>query len=44
MALRAGSTRRVPENDTTIAYVQADGLVSFISKCHLIRITRTIFL
>lgn len=28
MASRAGTSRRVPENDSTIAYVQADGLVS----------------
>lgn len=27
MASRAGPSRRVPENDSSIAYVQADGLV-----------------
>lgn len=30
MAGRGGTSRRVPENDTTIAYVQADGLVSYM--------------
>lgn len=28
MAGRGGSSRRIPENDSTIAYVQAEGLVS----------------
>lgn len=28
MAGRSAPTRRLPENDPTIAYVQADGLVS----------------
>lgn len=31
MASRNTSSRRVPENESTIAYVQADGLVSFSS-------------
>lgn len=28
MTTRAGQSRRLPETDSTIAYVQADGLVS----------------
>lgn len=33
MANRNAPARRVPENDSTIAYVQADGLVS-VPKSH----------
>lgn len=31
MAGRAAAARRLPENDPTIAYVQADGLVSILN-------------
>ncbi|KAI4464871.1 JAB1/Mov34/MPN/PAD-1 ubiquitin protease [Popillia japonica] len=36
MAGRGGTSRRVPENDTTIAYVQADGLavMKMVKHCH----------
>lgn len=35
MATRGGSGRRVPENDSTIAFVQADGLVSAFKTFNL---------
>jgi len=36
MATRGGPSRRVPENDSTIAYVQADGLavMKIVKHCH----------
>jgi len=36
MATRGGPSRRVPENDPTIAYVQADGLavMKIVKHCH----------
>lgn len=40
MAGRSAASRRLPENDSTIAYVQADGLVSSLILIFFPNITK----